>query len=535
MKKLFFILLAVLVCMGAVAKPKKKKAKASRATANTVSLIAELPQNMEIQEVTTAYKAPKREFRGVWMHTIYNNVYPKLTSDEWKEYIRKQLDEYKELGINVVLFQVRPEADAFYESEYEPWSRFLTGEQGKSPDPFFDPLHFMTEECHKRCMELHAWVNPYRANANKTKNRLVWHHIYYEKRYMFFSYGNQLMFNPGVPESREHIVKVISDIVKRYDIDGIHMDDYFYPYPIQGLKLPDNETFKRYGLNKGYELGEIDRWRRDNVNKLVSELSTTIKSIKPYVKFGISPFGIYRNKKQDASGSETNGLSNYDNLYADTQLWVNSGWLDYIIPQLYWEIGHPAADYTTLFNWWKDTKVEYVHTFIGQDVGRSLNQISKKLNPTRVAENIGGNCFWSGDMLLSGKNGYKDSLKTEYFKHHAIAPNYPKLSHKAPKQPNNLRLEMMGAEPKLYWDAEDSGNDMEKPWYYIVYACDYRARLIDQFDPSRIVYVGTETEYTIPEDVNPLHYKYIVTAVNRMQNESEASQVCRYSEELLCK
>lgn len=531
MKKLFFILLAVLVCMGAVAKPKKKKTNASRATANTVSLIAELPQNMEIQEVTTAYKAPKREFRGVWMHTIYNNVYPKLTSDEWKEYIRKQLDEYKELGINVVLFQVRPEADAFYESEYEPWSRFLTGEQGKSPDPFFDPLHFMTEECHKRCMELHAWVNPYRANANKTKNRLVWHHIYYEKRYMFFSYGNQLMFNPGVPESREHIVKVISDIVKRYDIDGIHMDDYFYPYPIQGLKLPDNETFKRYGLNKGYELGEIDRWRRDNVNKLVSELSTTIKSIKPYVKFGISPFGIYRNKKQDASGSETNGLSNYDNLYADTQLWVNSGWLDYIIPQLYWEIDHPAADYTTLFNWWKDTKVEYVHTFIGQDVGRSLNQISKKLNPTRVAENIGGNCFWSGDMLLSGKNGYKDSLKTEYFKHHAIAPNYPKLSHKAPKQPNNLRLEMMGAEPKLYWDAEDSGNDMEKPWYYIVYACDYRAILIDQFDPSRIVYVGTETEYTIPEDVNPLHYKYIVTAVNRMQNESEASQVCRYSEE----
>ena len=531
MKKVFLILLAVLVCMGAVAKPKKKKANASRATANTVSLIAELPQNMEIQEVTTAYKAPKREFRGVWMHTIYNNVYPKLTSDEWKEYIRKQLDEYKELGINVVLFQVRPEADAFYESEYEPWSRFLTGEQGKSPDPFFDPLHFMTEECHKRCMELHAWVNPYRANANKTKNRLVWHHIYYEKRYMFFSYGNQLMFNPGVPESREHIVKVISDIVKRYDIDGIHMDDYFYPYPIQGLKLPDNETFKRYGLNKGYELGEIDRWRRDNVNKLVSELSTTIKSIKPYVKFGISPFGIYRNKKQDASGSETNGLSNYDNLYADTQLWVNSGWLDYIIPQLYWEIGHPAADYTTLFNWWKDAKVEYVHTFIGQDVGRSLNQISKKLNPTRVAENIGGNCFWSGDMLLSGKNGYKDSLKTEYFKHHAIAPNYPKLSHKAPKQPNNLRLEMMGAEPKLYWDAEDSGNDMEKPWYYIVYACDYRAILIDQFDPSRIVYVGTETEYTIPEDVNPLHYKYIVTAVNRMQNESEASQVCRYVEE----
>ena len=527
MKKLFLILLAVFVCMGAVAKPKKKKVKAS---AGTVSLITDLPV-MGIQEVTTAYNAPKREFRGVWIHTIYNSVYSKLTSDEWKEYIRKQLDQYKELGINVVLFQVRPEADAFYESEYEPWSRFLTGEQGKSPDPFFDPLHFMTEECHKRCMELHAWVNPYRANANKTKNKLVWHHIYYEKRYMFFSYGNQLLFNPGVPDSRKHIVKVISDIVKRYDIDGIHMDDYFYPYPIQGLKLPDNDTFKRYGLNKGYELNEIDRWRRDNVNKLVKEVSDTIKAIKPYVKFGISPFGIYRNKQQDATGSETNGLSNYDNLYADTQLWINMGWLDYVIPQLYWEVGHAAADYNTLFHWWKDTKAENVQLYIGQDVSRSENQIAKKLNPTREAEQVGGNCFWSGDMLLANKNEYKDSLQIAYFKHHAIAPNFTKISAVAPKRPTNVSLELMGTEPKLTWEAEASGTEMEKPWYYIVYACDYRARLLDLYDPTRIVYVGTETEFIIPKDINPLFLKYRVTAVNRLQNESEASEMCIYNEE----
>ena len=527
MKKLFFILLAVLVCTGVMAKPKKKKA--SRATSSTVSLIAELPQ-MEIQEVTSAYKAPKREFRGVWMHTIYNNVYPKLTSDEWKEYIRKQLDEYKELGINVVLFQVRPEADAFYESEYEPWSRFLTGEQGKSPDPYFDPLHFITEECHKRCMELHAWVNPYRANANKSKNRLVWHHIYYEKRYMFFSYGNQLLFNPGVPDSRAHIVKVIADIVKRYDIDGLHMDDYFYPYPIQGLKLPDNETFKKYGLNKGYEQGEIDRWRRDNVNKLVKEISDTIKAIKPYVKLGISPFGIYRNKQQDETGSETNGLSNYDNLYADTQLWANNGWVDYMIPQLYWEVGHPAADYNTLFNWWKDNKAPDVQMYIGQDVSRSQDQIAKKLNPTRVAENIGGNCFWSGDMLLANKNEYKDSLQTAYFNHHAIAPNFPKLNHKAPSQPENVQLELMGERPMLKWDAPKSTSALEGVWYYIVYACDYKAKVLDQYDASRIVYVGQDTEYIIPESENPLHFKYIVTAVNRMQNESEASEVCRFEE-----
>lgn len=520
MKKLFFILFSLLFCLNALALPRKK----SKEVKDTI------PQEV-IKALDPVYKAPKREFRGVWMHTIYNSVYPTLTSEEWKEYIKKQLDEYQKLGINVLIFQVRPEADAFYESEYEPWSRFLTGEQGKSPEPLFDPLHFITEECHKRCMELHAWVNPYRANANKTKNRLVWHHIYYEKRYMFFSYGNQLLFNPGVPDSRKHIVKVISDIVNRYDIDGIHMDDYFYPYPIQGLKLPDLDTFKRYGLNKGYELGDIDKWRRDNVNMLVKELSDTIKAIKPHVKLGVSPFGIYRNKAQDENGSNTNGLSNYDNLYADTQLWMNNGWLDYIIPQLYWEVGHPAADYTTLFHWWKEAKPEHTHLFIGQDVGRSLNQIAKKINPTREEKSIGGNCFWSGDMLLENKNEYKDSLQTAYFKHHAIAPNYPKLSHTSPMRPENVRLELMGAEPKLCWNADKTPKQSDKTWYYIVYATDYRDDVIDQYDPTKIIYVGTENEFTFPEDMNPLHFKYVVTAVNRMQNESEASQVCRYSED----
>lgn len=519
MKKLFIILFSLLLCFNALALPRNKSSQAKD------TIPAEV-----IKALDPVYKAPKREFRGVWMSTIYNSVYPKLTSEQWKEYITKQLDEYQKIGINVVLFQVRPEADAFYESEYEPWSRFLTGEQGKSPDPFFDPLTFMTEECHKRCMEIHAWINPYRANTNKSKNRLVWHHIYYEKRYMFFSYGNQLMFNPGVPDSREHIVKVVSDIVTRYDIDGVHMDDYFYPYPIHGLKLPDNETFKKYGLYKGYELGEIDRWRRDNVNKLVKQLSDTIKNIKPYVRFGISPFGIYRNKAQDENGSNTNGLSNYDNLYADTQLWINNGWLDYVIPQLYWEIGHPAADYTTLFYWWREAKPEHTQMFIGQDVSRSQNQIAKKINLTREEKSIGGNCFWSGDMLLENKNAYKDSIQSVYFKHHAIAPNYPNLSHTAPIKPENVRLEMMGDAPKLCWDADKTQKQLNKVWYYIVYATLTTNSVIDQYDPTKIVYVGTENEFIIPKDMNPLFYKYVVTAVNRMQNESETSNIYIYQE-----
>lgn len=520
MKKLFIILFSIIFCFNALALPWNKQEKVIKDT---------IPAEV-IKALDPVYKAPKREFRGVWMHTIYNSIYPTLSSEEWKEYIRKQLDQYQELGINVILFQVRPEADAFYESEYEPWSRFLTGEQGKTPDPFFDPLHFMTEECHKRCMEIHAWVNPYRANSNKSKNRLVWHHIYYEKRYMFMSYGNQLLFNPGVPDSRKFIIKVISDIVNRYDIDGVHLDDYFYPYPIRGLKLPDIETFKRYGLDKGYELGEIDRWRRDNVNIFIKELSDTIKVIKPHVKLGISPFGIYRNKKQDEKGSETNGLSNYDNLYADTQLWLNNGWLDYIIPQLYWEIGHPAADYITLFYWWREAKPENTQMYIGQDVGRSLNQIARKINPTRQEKSIGGNCFWSGDALLANKNSYMDTLKTEYFKHHAIAPNYPNLEYKAPKKPKNVRLELMGEKPKICWDADSTSTGAYKPWYYIVYKTKVDDPFIDQYDPTKIVYVGTKNEYYIPEGDDSLCYKYIVTAVNRMQNESETSEVCKYEE-----
>ena len=286
-----------------------------------------------------AQLSPKREFRGAWMHTVSGH-YKGMGTAEMQKLLIEQLNSLQEAGINAIIFQVRPEADALYISNIEPWSRFLTGKQGQAPSPLWDPMAFMIEQCHKRGMEFHAWVNPYRVKTN-LKSELAPTHIYWQHPEWFLQYGNQLYFDPGLPESRKYICKVMKDIVDRYDVDAIHMDDYFYPYPIAGQDFPDNLSFARYGMG----FSNKQDWRRDNVNVLVKELHELIHTEKPWVKFGISPFGIYRNKKSDPNGSDTKGLQNYDDLYADILLWINNGWVDYAIPQVYWEIGRPAADY----------------------------------------------------------------------------------------------------------------------------------------------------------------------------------------------
>ena len=310
----------------------------------------------------------KREFRGAWIQAV-NGQFIGMTPGEMQQTLLGQLDALQRAGINAVIFQVRPEADALYLSYYEPWSRYLTGEQGVAPDPFWDPLQFMVEECHRRGMELHAWINPYRAKTKGTKNLGV-KHPYKSDPERFVHYDGMLIFNPALQLNRDYICTVVSDIVKRYDIDGLHIDDYFYPYPVPGVEFDDEQDFcndPRGFDNKG-------DWRRDNVNLLVEQLHHTIRSIKPWVKFGISPFGIYRNQKSDPEGSATNGLQNYDDLYADILLWIDKGWVDYTIPQVYWEIGHKAADYETLVAWWARNAMGRP-LFIGQDVMRTVNAV----------------------------------------------------------------------------------------------------------------------------------------------------------------
>ena len=254
---------------------------------------------------------PKREFMAAWRQTVHV-LFRYMPTRQLQDTLLVMLDSLRQVGMNAVIFQVRPEADTFYSSELEPWSRFLTGEQGKKPEPEWDPMSFMIEECHRRAMEFHAWINPYRVKTS-LKNKLAPEHIYHQHPEWFVTYGDQLYFDPALPESREYICKIVTDIVSRYNVDAIHMDDYFYPYPVNGLDFPDNASFARYG---GGFTNKAD-WRRSNVNVLIKKLHETIRGIKPWVKFGVSPFGIYRNQKSDPLGSNTNGLQHYDDLYAD--------------------------------------------------------------------------------------------------------------------------------------------------------------------------------------------------------------------------
>ncbi|MDE6633702.1 MAG: family 10 glycosylhydrolase, partial [Bacteroidaceae bacterium] len=310
-----------------------------------------------------AQTQPKREFRGAWIQCV-NNQWCGMGRDRMQQTLTYQLDELQKANINVILFQVRAEGDALYQSRFEPWSRFLTGRQGMAPNPMWDPLEWIVTECHRRGMELHSWINPYRAKTEGTPELTS---VYYQQHPdRFFSYDGLLLFDPGIPENRQYICQGVQDIVSRYDIDGLHIDDYFYPYPVAGLPIPDDRSYAAYGQGMNRE-----DWRRQNVNMFIYELYQTIRQTKPWVKFGVSPFGIYRNQRNDPNGSATNGLQNYDDLYADVLEWVRRGWVDYNIPQLYWEIGNRAADYATLARWWNDNAPQRP-LIIGQDVERTV-------------------------------------------------------------------------------------------------------------------------------------------------------------------
>ena len=295
---------------------------------------------------TKQQRYPKREFRAAWIQAV-NGQFKGMPTEKMKATLIGQLNSLQGAGINAIIFQVRPEADALYASKIEPWSRYLTGVQGRAPQPYWDPMEFMIDECHKRGMEFHAWINPYRVKTSLA-NQLAPQHIYNRHPEWFLTYGNQLFFDPALPQSRDYICQVVSDIVSRYDVDAIHMDDYFYPYPTKGVEFPDSASFARYG--RGFD--NIGDWRRSNVNLLIRKIHETIRGLKPWVKFGVSPFGIYRNQSSDPLGSRTRGLQNYDDLYADVLLWAREGWIDYNIPQIYWQIGHPVADYAELVDWW---------------------------------------------------------------------------------------------------------------------------------------------------------------------------------------
>ena len=467
-------------------------------------------------------KEAKREFRGAWIQTAFQGEYKNMTPAQMRKDFVRKLNYLQRCGINAIIFQVRPEADAFYKSDIEPWSSFYTGEQGVAPEGNFDVMAFLIEECHKRNMEFHAWLNPYRAST-AGNTRFADSHVYYKHPEWFVTYNKQILFDPGIPDCRQFICRVVRDIVTRYDVDAIHMDDYFYPYPAAGLSFPDDDSFRKYGQAKGYTASQRGDWRRENVNKLIQEIKRTILLAKPWVRFGISPFGIYRNKKStpDGSGSNTNGLQNYDDLYADVVRWVKEGWIDYNMPQIYWEIGHAAADYITLIKWWNKNAYNRP-LYIGQDVARTMkaDQLTRKMLYERSLSKVSGNCFWPANELLWNNKGVADSLKRHYHRYPALIPAYTHLHNRAPQEVKKLKTEWTEKGYVLHWKAEQSKTNPELAHYFVIYRFEDKEP-INLSDPSKIVKITRETSYLLPYDNGQRKYRYVVTAVDRFHNESQ--------------
>jgi len=472
----------------------------------------------------------KREFRGAWIHVIGQNQYQNMSSQEMKQYFIRLLDNLQAIHINAIIFQVRPSADAFYNSEIEPWSQYLTGVQGRAPEDNFDPMAFVIEEAHKRVMEFHAWLNPYRVTASD-KDVLSSTHLYHQYPGRFIKYGKQLYFDPGLPENRNWICKVVKDIVSRYDVDAIHMDDYFYPYPIPGVKFPDDNSFRVYAKQQGFNADQIDDWRRNNVNLLIDQIKYTIVITKPWVRFGISPFGIYRNKKNtpDESGSNTNGLQNYDDLYADVLLWMKKGWIDYCIPQIYWEIGNPSADYDTLIRWWSGQK-STGQLYIGQDVVRTMqssgsqyqrkNQLARKMQLERTLPGIDGNCWWPAYELVNNTGGIADSLRNNYQAYPALIPAFTFMHKKTPKDVKSLKAQWTPTGYFLNWKRNGDPADPEKAQYYVIYSFK-KGEKTHLDDPSKIVAETKETSFLLPYEKGKIQYKYVITSVDRFHNETK--------------
>ena len=373
-------------------------------------------------------QSPKEELRAVWVATVSNIDYPSkptLSADVQRAEFIALANMHQRNGMNALIVQIRPATDAFYPSPLEPWSQWLTGKQGQAPVPYYDPLQFMIEETHKRGMEFHAWMNPYRAVFNVNGSSISPSHITRLHPDWFLTYGDKRYFDPGNKDVQNHVTAVVTDVVSRYKVDAIHFDDYFYPYRIAGKEFPDEASYRKYGNNM-----PKDDWRRSNTDSIIVKLSRTIKKENPTCQFGISPFGVWRNASQHPMGSNTKaGQTNYDDLYADILLWLKKGWIDYVTPQLYWEIGHNLADYETLIKWWSQhTYGKLCYIGIGiyragtNDAWKDKTQLPRQINMLRSTPNMHGMMFFSSKTFEKNPNGWNDSLRLNYFKEPALPP-----------------------------------------------------------------------------------------------------------------
>ena len=369
------------------------------------------------------------EMRGVWVSTVSNLDWPEVgVYDEkvQKELLKEKFDFIEEQNMNTIFFQVRPMGDALYESSYAPWSKYLTGSLGKYPG--YDPLEFAVYEAHKRGLEIQAWFNPFRIDSNSENFSIDNYITELPKESPLKShpewivkYNNYHYLDAGIPEVREYVINTIIEVVKNYNIDGVVLDDYFYPYPSGGIEFPDDDTYEKYGE----DFASRDDWRRNNINSFISELYRKIKETNEKVKFGVSPFGIWRNGEV-VGGSNTSGLSSYDDVYVDSRKWIQEGWIDYIIPQIYWQFDYKSAPFATLVDWWAN-QVENtnVKLYIGHaaykindssygEAWLNGNEVINQVRYSRSNSNVNGSCFFRLKTLEENRLGFTDKLRELY-------------------------------------------------------------------------------------------------------------------------
>jgi uncharacterized lipoprotein YddW (UPF0748 family) len=476
----------------------------------------------------------KRQFRGVWIASVRNLDWPSkpgLSVRRMKKEYIKQLNKLRDIGMNAVIVQIRPTGDAFYPSAYEPWSEFLTGQQGLPPADFFDPLAFMIKETHARSMEFHAWFNPYRAVRNNLEAKLAEEHVYHQHPDWFVEYGKDVYFDPGMVPARKFVEKVIADVVTRYDIDAVHFDDYYYPYRLEGIEFPDSLSFSLY--HREYDSLTKDDWRRDNVNIFVKELYDTINHIKPWVHFGISPFGVWRNKSQDPDGSDTQTLqTNYDDLFGDSQAWVRNGWLDYILPQCYQYLGRDIMDYRVVTRWWSNHN-HGVNFYIGQgpfrlgnnDRGEPWtrgNEIARQLYFNDSIPNLLGSAYFRSKTFFDNPLGVNDSLKRKFY----ALPALPPASHHDADRNFIVKIKTKTYDLKkrkiiLDWEAEQP----EQVRYYVIYKSD------DIANPENILVVTADNNISLKWKSLGIDPSLLtITAVDKYRKESQPIRLIDFQE-----
>ncbi|GAC1379448.1 MAG: family 10 glycosylhydrolase [Ginsengibacter sp.] len=478
---------------------------------------------------------PKYEFRGVWVATVDNIDWPSkknLTTEQQQSEFIKLLDMHKKNGMNAIVAQIRPATDAFYPSPYEPWSEWLTGTQGRPPMPYYDPLDFMIKETHKRNMEFHAWMNPYRATFSIKASSISATHVTRMHPEWFLVYGSTRYFDPGNKEVQKFVVNVVRDVVKNYDIDAIHFDDYFYPYRIPGKDFPDSASFRMYGnsLSK-------DDWRRSNVDSIIFQLSRAIKQENRFVKFGISPFGVWRNIDKDPDGSNTKaGQTNYDDLYADILLWLKMKCIDYAAPQLYWEFSQKVVGFETLSGWW-NTHTYGRQMYVGQGIYRSqeahspawkvADELPKQIARIRALHNLGGSVYFSSKTFEKNPNGWNDSLRNNYYKYPAlispmkwidsIIPNHPEIIYNTRQTAFNDKINILIA---------NKDASIIKDVIYLFQDLMH----INLSDAKNIFLIANRSENNISIDLKhiPADQNKVVigvTGVSKTNNESELSSI----------